>query len=227
LCSEQTPLDRDAFFPITETTAGGHTKDNIAKLGLSLGDGFVSPTGALFSTQLKIVGRGEPMYDGRREVEEAIYDYFAVSLAEKDLKPAPDLFQSLRLKMAEAAKSNPLLAKALAASAGVNEQMDLVSAAKAAAVVETLDSIAYGASGDFVGARRSIVEASELSDDERQQLTPQEREAMQKYRSRHADLAMRFDARQLSPAAVRVALVRYYADQGRKQLDQRFFSGGK
>src|SRR4029077_16502182 len=63
LCAQQTGLPREVFFPITETTAGGHTKENIAKFGLSLGDGFVSPTGALFSPRLKIVGRNEPSYD--------------------------------------------------------------------------------------------------------------------------------------------------------------------
>ena len=87
VCAQETSLPRETFFPIVETTAGGHTKDNLAKLGLSLGNGFVSPTGALFSPQLKIVGRNEPLYEPRREVEEAIYDYFAQSLEKKDLRP--------------------------------------------------------------------------------------------------------------------------------------------
>ena len=128
----------------TETTATGHTKENLAKLGLSLGEGFVSPTGALFSPKLEIVGRSEPMYDPGREVEEAIFDHFAVDMDQKILQPSPDAFQAIRLKVAEASKNNPLLAKALAASAGVSDEMDLVSAAKAAAVVETLDEIAFG-----------------------------------------------------------------------------------
>ncbi len=143
---QETGLPRDVFFPITETTAGGHTKENIAKLGLSLGNGFVSPTGALFSPRLKIVGRNEPSYDPQREVEETIYNYFATTLDEKNLQPSTDMYQLLRLKVAEASKTNPLLAKALAASTGVSDQIDLISAAKAAAVIETLDEIAFGAS---------------------------------------------------------------------------------
>lgn len=227
VCAQETSLPREAFFPITETTAGGHTKDNLAKLGLSLGSGFVSPTGALFSPQLKIVGRNEPLYEPRREVEEAIYDCFAQSLEKKDLRPSPDLFQSLRQKMAEASKSNVILAQALSATAGVNPDVDLVSAAKAQAVVETLDDIAYGASREFQIARRAIMEAPDLTLEERSKLKPDERDAIDKYRVRHADLAARWDSRQISPRALRIELVNFYADLGRRQLDARFFSGEK
>jgi hypothetical protein len=227
VCAQETSVAREAFFPITETAAGGHTKDNIAKLGLSLGSGFVSPTGALFSTQLKIVGRNEPLYEPRREVEEAIYDYFAQSLEKKDLRPSPDLFQSLRQKMAEASKSNVILAQALSATAGVSPAVDLVSAAKAQAVVETLDDIAFGASREFQIARRAIMDVPDLTPDERAKLKLEERDALDKYRARHADLAARWDSRQVSPRALRIELVRYYADQGRRQLDARFFGGEK
>src|SRR5262245_3419391 len=227
VCAQETNLAREEFFPITETTAGGHTKDNLAKLGLSLGSGFVSPTGALFSPQLKIIGRNEPLYEPRREVEEAIYDYFAQSLEKKDLRPSPDLFQSLRQKMAEASKGNVILAQALSATAGVSPDADLVSAAKAAAVVETLDDIAYGASREFQIARRAIMDAPDLTSEERAKLKLEEREAIDKYRARHADLAARWDGRQISPRALRIELVSYYADQGRRQLDARFFGSEK
>jgi hypothetical protein len=228
LCAQETGLPQSAFFPIAETTGGGHMRDNIAKLGLSVGSGFVSPTGALFSPQLKIAGRSEPMYEPRREIEETIYDHFAVSLAKKELRPAPDLFQSLRLKMAETAKNNPALTQALAATAGVSQQMDLVAAAKAQAVVETLDDIAYGASGEFQAARRAILDGGvDLTPEARQQLKPEELAAMDKYRARHADLAARWDARQISPRGLRMELVQYYTDQGRHQLDDRFFNGEK
>jgi len=227
VCTQQTSLPRETFFPITETTASGHTRDNLAKLGLSLGNGFVSPTGALFSSQLKIVGRNEPLYEPRREVEEAIYDYFAQSLEKKDLRPSPDLFQSLRQKMAEASKRSVILAQALSATAGVSPDVDLVSAAKAQAVVETLDDIAYGASREFQIARRAIMDAPDLTSDERAKLKPEERDAIDKYRTRHADLAARWDSRQISPRALRIELVSYYADLGRRQLDARFFGGEK
>jgi hypothetical protein len=225
LCAQETGLPRELFFPITETTAAGHTKDNIAKLGLSLGDGFVSPTGALFSPRLKIVGRNEPSYDADREVEETIYDYFATSIAEKDLQPSADLFQALRLKVAEASKDNPLLAKALAASAGVSEQIDLIAAAKAAAVVETLDSIALGASGEFAAAERAIMDFSNMTPEQLSKMTPEERQATAKYRNRHANLAARWDTRQISPRTLRSELIKFYTDQGRQKLDERFVAG--
>ncbi len=226
LCAQETGLPRDLFFPITETTAAGHTKDNIAKLGLSLGDGFVSPTGALFSPRLKIIGRNEPSYDAEREVQETIYDYFATSLEEKPLQPTPDTFQNLRLKVAEASKNNLLLAKALAATAGVSEQIDLISAAKAAAVVETLDDIAYGASAEFAAAERAIMDYGDMTPEQRGQMTPEQRQETAKYRTRHADLAARWDSRQISPRTLRKELIKFYTDQGRQKLDERFVGGG-
>jgi hypothetical protein len=224
LCGQTTGLARDVFFPITETIAPGHTQENIAKLGLSLGDGFVSPTGALFSKQLKIVGRSEPIYDPMREIEEAIFDHFAQDLETKSLQPSSDGFPQIRLKVAEASQTNPLLAKALAASAGVSEQMDLVSAAKAAAVVESLDSIAFGSSAEFQAARSAIIDGGEAMRDGEKKLKPEERDTIMKYRSRHADLASRWDREQLSRRALRMELVNYYRDQGCRQLDERFFS---
>jgi hypothetical protein len=225
LCAQETGLPRDVFFPITETTAGGHTKENIAKLGLSLGNGFVSPTGALFSPRLKIVGRNEPSYDPQREVEETIYNYFATTLDEKNLQPSTDMYQLLRLKVAEASKTNPLLAKALAASAGVSDQVDLISAAKAAAVIETLDEIAFGASAEFAAAERAIVDFPEMTPEQRSQMTPEQRQDTAKYRTRHANLAARYDARQISPRGVRTELIKFYTDQGRQKLDERFVAG--
>jgi hypothetical protein len=228
LCAQETPLSTSDFFPIAENTGGGRIRENIAKLGLSIGDGFVSPTGCLFSPQLKIVGRSEPMYEPRREVEESIYNYFAQQLAKEDLHPAPDLLQSLREKVAEAAKDNAMLGEALAATAGVNRQVDLVAAAKAKAVVETLDDIAYGASNDFQSARSAILDGGpDISDSQRAELKPDELANQQKYRNRHATLAARWDNHQISPRGLRIELVNYYIDQGRRQLDDRFFTGEK
>ncbi len=227
LCAQQAGVPRDECFPITETTAPGHTQENLAKLGLSLGDGFVSPSGALFSQKLEIVGRCEPMYDAPRQVQEAIYDHFATQMATTQLQASPDAYQAIRLKMAEASKTNPLLSKALAAAAGVSDQMDLVSAAKAAAVVETLDEIAYGASDDYVAAMRAITEGGNLTPEQQRGLTQPQRDALAKFRSRHAQLAQRWDQGQILPGGVRTKLLRYYIDQGRRQLDERFFGGEK
>ena len=111
LCALQTGQGREDFFPIAEAAAGGETVENLAQLGLSFGRDFISPTGGLFSPRLEIVARHEPTYDPRREVEEAIYDYFAQQLAAKKLHTSPDLYQTLRLKMAEAARHNSLLGR--------------------------------------------------------------------------------------------------------------------
>src|SRR6185436_6783344 len=98
--------------------------------------------------------------------------------------------------------------------------------AKAAAVVEALDSIAFGSSAEFQAARRAIIDGSQAMR-ENEKLKPEEREAITKYRSRHADLASRWDREMLSPRALRLELVDYYRDQGCRQLDERFFSSGR
>ena len=67
----------------------------------------------------------------------------------------------------------------------------------------------------------------DLTPDVRAKLQPEEREAIDKYRARHADLAVRWDSRQISPRALRIELVNFYADLGRRQLNGRFFGGEK
>jgi hypothetical protein len=222
LSAQQTAEPRTDFFPIAEYPAGGMTVKNLAKLGLTFGDNFISPTGALFSDKLQIVGRKEPMYSPEREIEEIVFDHFAKGLVDRPLEPTVDLYKSLRLKVAEAAQGNPLLAKAMAQAVAVSESTDLVAAAKAAAVVETLDEVAYAASGDFAAARDSIVGGS-LEELAREGWTKAEIEQAKQMRERHAELFRRWNAETISPRSLRIALVEYYARRGREQIDERFF----
>lgn len=223
LCALQTSRERAEFFPIREPPAGGRTLENLALLGLSMDDDFISPTGALFSPRLVLIARQEPMYDPRREVEEAVFDHFAASLATETLVPSPDLFQSLRLKLAEASRTNPLLAQALAQAAQVSSEIDLVSAAKAAAVVETLDEVAFGASRRLIEARDSLT-AGPLESRASQRLEPEELAQIRRYRQRHADLFNRVRQGRISPRELRIALVKHYIDEGKRELDRRFFA---
>ncbi len=222
LCCQDTGRPREEFFPVPEAPAGGKTRENLAKLGITFGDNFISPTGALFSPKLQIIGRRAPMYDPQREIEEAIYDHFAEGLKDKELKASPDLFQSIRLKVAEASKSNPLLAAALAKAANVDKDLDLVAAARTAAVVETLDEIAYGTSAEFVAARRAIMEGPMPPPDAVPNAA--DRAKFAELRNRHAALAAQWDKEQLSPRALRGELVAYYTAKGKAALDARFFS---
>lgn len=222
LCAQETDAPREAFFPIPEYPADGRLLDNLATLGLSIGDNFVSPTGALFSPAMEVVGRSEPMYDPRREVEQAIYDHFASSLDTRTLTPSSDMYQSLRLRVAQMSSTNSLLSKALAKAAGVGAETDLVAAARAAAVVETLDEIAYGSSGEFLAARDAIQFSEEDVDGASQGVTPNERTVA--LRQRHEDLVRRMNAGELTPRQLRIELVDYYIDSGCRQLDERFFS---
>ncbi|HVA46970.1 MAG TPA: hypothetical protein VNH11_11435 [Pirellulales bacterium] len=223
LCAFQTSAPREEFFPVREHPRGGNTLENLAKLGLSMDDDFISPTGALFSQKLTLVGRREPMYDPRREVEEGVFDHFAWLLANRTLVPSPDWFQSLRLKLAEAASGNSVLAEALAKAARVNAQTDLVSAAKAAAVIETLDEIAFGASGEFLDAWDFLhdLPAEQLA---REGEPAEDVADAARLQSRHAAVYQTFRAGRLSPRRLRMELVKYYTDSGKRELEQRFFT---
>ena len=226
LCAQETSAPREEFFPLAETVAEGRTAENLQKLDLSIGEDFVSPTGALFSPRMQIVGRREPMYEPTREIEEAIFDHFAVSLEAEELFPSNTWYQSLRLRLAQAAQVAPLLGRALAHANDISPETDLVAAARAAAVVETLDEIAFGASAEFLDAREAI-RAGTAEELRVQGATREDLERVYQLRRRHGDLYTRWQRRQLSPRQLRLELVDYYARQGCDQLDARFFQGGK
>jgi hypothetical protein len=222
IAAQQTGRPREEFFPIVEAAAGGHTPANLQRIGLSLGDDFVSPTGAMFSPRLNIVGQREPMYDPGREVQEAVFDHFASCLRERELSPSPDAFQALRQSVAALAKDRPWLARALARASHVSEHLDLEAAARAATVVENLDEIAEGNLKAFVEARQAVL-AGPLDDPTRQQLAPEELRQLETYQQQHADLCRAWGEGRVNSRQVRLQLVRYYVDRGRRQLEERFF----
>lgn len=226
LCALQSPASRAEFFPLEEFPAGGKLLANFEKLGLSLGDDLISPTGALFSPRLELVGMREPMYDPRRQVEETVFDHFARRMVTGDLTPTPDLYQFLRLKLAEAASGNPLLAEALAKANNVSAEMDLVAAAKAGAVIEALDEIAFGASDEFEIAWEAL-RAGPRDELIAQGFTPEDLEGVDAYRQLHADLYGPYAAGRLSARDLRARLVAFYQDFGRRGVEARFFAPAK
>ncbi len=226
LCAQETPLVREAFFPIGEGARPGNTAENLQKLGLSIGKDFISPTGSLFSRQMKVSGRVTPLYEPTREVEEMVFDHFSHGLEHKEFTPSPDLYQSLRVKMAEAAEKNPALAEALRQQENIGREMDLVTAAKTQAVVETLDDIAYSHSDLFTDARFAVT-CGDLKNLPALGYTEEQIARYRKLRETHQDLLQRFNDRNLTPRELRIALVKHYGEQGKAQLDERFFSPSK
>lgn len=220
LCAVQTSADWHEFFPIIEYAAGGLTAENLTHLGMKFGKDFVSPTSALYSNKLVLVGRREPMYEPRRQIEEAVYDYFAAGLADKKLVPDPELFNSLRYKVAETARHSPLLAQALASASGINADADLVGAARAAAVLEMLDQVAQRSSAAFEHARNAVrTPASELPN-----VSPADLGTYEQLRRRHADLVKQWESEELSPRNLRIQLVDYYIREGCREIDRQFFN---
>ncbi len=222
LCALQTNRAREEFFPLPEGPAGGRTRENLAELGFTFGDKFVSPTGAFFSPKLELVGRREPMYDPGREIEEAVFDHFARCLLTRQARLAPDTFQALRMKVAAAAKGNPILSKALAGAAGVAEDADLVAAARAAVLVEALDEVAFGASRDYAAAREAILDAAAPAS--AVPSSREEQERARRFRVQHRELIEQIQTNRLSPRGLRQALVKHYSDVGQRAIEARFFA---
>jgi hypothetical protein len=223
VCALRTSQPLEQFFPIREAAAGGKMQANLEKIGLSIGENFVSPTGALFSPSLRIVARCEPMYDPGRELQEAVFDRFAEGMSQSVLQFVPAVDQLLRQELARLAKENPWLAQALAWANNVNANMDLEAAARAAAVIEALDEIAEDNLNDFAAARQAIMAGTRdaAADAETDRESSQRREVL---RRRHAELERRWSEGRLTPRQLRIALVDYYVQRGRRQVGERFFA---
>jgi hypothetical protein len=220
VCAQETGRPRESFFPIAERGAGGNAPANIAKMGFSCGKDFISPTGALFSPELQIVGRRAPLYDPVREIEEAVFDHFAAGLETKTYVPSLSFAQSLRLKLAEYAKDSPELADAIRREANVGSEVDLVAAAKAQAFVETLDEVAYGHSRMFMDAHLALT-TPDLDALVEQGYTGDQVTALKQLRQQHAAIYRRLS--QMTPRGLRIELVNIYANRGKTEIDRRFF----
>lgn len=222
VCAQETTAPRSDFFPIPEHPPGERFLKNLSKLGISIGDNFVSPTGPVFSPKLELVGRRRPMYSPDREVKEAIYDHFGYLMIHEDLQPTQNTFQVLRTKVAGLSQSNPWLARALAKANNVSEHMDLKAAAKTAAVIETLDEIADESMNGFLAARQALY-APQPGVLEKQGVDDSEIRRIKKYQERHARILKRLVEGQVSPRTARIDLVNYYVQRGKQQLRNRFF----
>lgn len=222
ICAQATGRPREDFFPIDEGPPGERCLENLALLGMSIGDSFVSPTGPLFSPDMELVGWREPMYDPGREVKESVYDHFAYRMIHDQLQPSPNAMQLLRERVAGLANRHEWLRLALARANDVSEHMDLESAARAAAVIETLDDIADRALHGFEQSRIAVMARS---DAELLAIVaePEQQKTLLELRRRHADLVGAWQQGRLTPRDLRLALVAYYRAAGCRELDERFF----
>ncbi len=222
LCAMQTERPLEEFFPIHERVAAGNTASNLQRMGMAIGDDFFSPTGALLSPAMQIVAEPEPMYDPGREVQEAIYNEFARCMKHGVLTPSPDAYQLLRQKLAAMSTDTPWLKRALARVNSISEQQDLEAAARAAAVIETLDDIAEENLNGFAEARQAIM-TGPLDAAQAAQVEAEQRQRTDRYLQRHADLVSRWSEGRLTPRQLRAELVKFYVQRGEQQINDRFF----
>jgi hypothetical protein len=222
ITAQETSRPRQSFFPIPEGVAGGNTAANLDKMGLVIGEDFVSPTGALFSTEMQIAALRPPLYDPRRELEEAIFDHFSSELVTKTYNPSLSLYQELRLKAVELADNDSLVADVIRRQENVGTTMDLVAAAKAQSVIETLEEIAFGSSQQYLDAFTALTGGDPdtlvgRGSDARQVA------GLEQLRQRHADLYRRLGS--LTPRQLRIELMNHYIGRGKAEIDRRFFEG--
>lgn len=222
LCAQPTDLPRETFFPLVERPYNQQTVENLHRLGMQVGEELITPTGALFSGQMELIGRREALYSPSKDIEQAIFDAFGEAMLQQEVIPSPSWYQALRLDLAEAAQANPLLAQAMASAADVHEETDLVSAAKAAAIVESLDEIAFGKSREFRQTWEALMAGPENVLAQSGRSEEQIAEVLDR-RAEHAELWEAFRTRQISPFRLRAKLVRLFTTQGRKEVLQRFF----
>jgi hypothetical protein len=195
-------------------------------MGLRFGRDFISPTGSLFAPRMQVVAFGQPMFDAGRKIEQGVFDYFAQAMQENVLTPKTTAYQQLRLQVAKVASTQALVREALAAAANVSPETDLVAASKAAAVVETLDDIAYGASEAYEEAMMALTSGPprEL---QANGMEPEEIQQVLTIRQEHARLWNRLLAGQTTPQEITDELIEYYVGQGCREMDRRFFADGK
>lgn len=222
LCAVQTDVDRHAFFPLEEYAAGGYTVENLARLGMSFAKEFISPTGAMFSPTLTVAGRREPMYEPAREIEEAVFDRFATQLVDRPLDPAPELFDSLMVKVAAAASQNTLLAGARSRR---RRRQRRRPRRRRAVRPSSKRSTTWRSPPATSSVPREAVRAGSLNALRQEGLSDEELAVAKTYRDRHADLVRAFAAGQLTPRKLRTTLVAYYTKVGRDEIDRRFFQG--
>ncbi|WP_166825087.1 HEAT repeat domain-containing protein [Thalassoroseus pseudoceratinae] len=225
LCAQRTDQPREEFFPIPEAVTTEQMAENLDRIGLQIGEGFRTPTGALFAKEMELVHLSEPMYDPGREIQQRIYDHFASRLNDSSLRPQQTLYQSLRIGVADLATDRPVLADALAAAAGVDRETDLAAAARAVAVVESLDAIAQSNSRDFNVVYRRIMQGPKVAppaadSTDAQRKFAAEREELVK---RHQQLAEGLWQRKISPATLETKLQNFYITRGQAELDKAFF----
>ncbi|MDG2207411.1 MAG: hypothetical protein P8K78_05860 [Pirellulales bacterium] len=222
LCAQETDRPLENFFPLDEHPAKGNTLSNLAKLDVSMPNHFLSPTGPLFSPDTVVVYRCQTMYSPRRQIEQEIYDHFARQMRQGTLNPSLTWFEAMRLQLAEAAEKTPTLRSALTKATGINQNIDLVAAAKLGAVVQSLDAIAQEASREYSNTRNAFrLAAFDTLEDGT--AGDKEFEGIVRRRRRHADLFVRWEAGIVTPRDLRIELVDYYIEEGCHRLDDRFF----
>jgi len=121
------------------------------------------------------------------------------------------------------AKQVPWVANALARANNVSARMDLEAAARTAAVIETLDDTAEENLNDFAAAFPALL-TGPLDAKSSPPYTSDQIDRMRAYRQQHPKLYQQRAEGRLTPRELRVELVRFYADRGRRQLDERFFA---
>lgn len=218
LCGQAAGRPWEEFFPIGEQPAGGQWVANLQQLGIAVGPRIVSPTGALFGSQMQIVGRGEPRYEPADEIAQAICDHCVHRLGDERLIVSPKLKQSLARHLVQVSHSTPWLSRALTRARDESAHRDLESTARAAALWDLIEATARR---NALTCLSAVTALQPPPDDDAADAVrlPSDSPLL----SRHQTLFATWRAGKLNPWQLRSELVEYYIQAGCQQLDQLFF----
>jgi hypothetical protein len=218
LCAQSARRSREELFPMLEQPANECLVANLGQLGVPIGPQIVSPTGALFSSQMQIVGRGEPRYEPTDEIQQAILDHFLHRLCAQPLTASRDLNQTLAQHLTQVTRSAPWLSRALARADDESAYRELEAAARAAALFDTVETTAQR------NARACLAAIAALQPQSGRDTGDVDRAlADSRMLSRHQTLLRDWQDGKLNPWQLRSELVEHYIQAGTHQLDRLFF----
>lgn len=218
LCGQAARRSREELFPILEQPAGGYLVTNLQQLGIAIGPHIVTPTGALFSTSMQIVGRGDPHYEPADEIAQAICDHGIHRLCDERWTVSPVMKQTLARHLIQVSRSTPWLSRALTRARDESAHRDLESAAQATALLDIIEATARRNAEACVAAVAALQPPTEDNSGDAVRLPSEARLG-----SRHQALFADWRAGKLNPWQLRSELVEYYIQAGCQQLDQLFF----
>ncbi|MDA1015129.1 MAG: hypothetical protein O3A00_11840 [Planctomycetota bacterium] len=216
ICIQSSGAKLEDYFPLDEGPRNQMAADNLASIGISI-ERIYSPTALVFSPHLELVHFSDPMYSPDRVIEQATFDHFANRLAQDRLSIRATTVQQLRQQVANVSSQNTLVARLLAAAAGVDQKTDLQSAARVQTAIEVLDEIVRTTGQEYRDAMQFVFRRLPVVD-----TTPNH---VKRYVESDGDFPSRFHEGTVSAERLVAHAEAYFTKIGQSRVDAIMFEG--